>query len=120
MAQEMKLNEEQQKLVDFMNNPTCIAEMNAAKTPAEGVQVFKNHGIDMDEERLKTFLEIGINMKDKGGELSEDDLKKVTGGLSYGYYYDYSFTWSYTYTWSYTSYTSWYSSSYGWYSTWYY
>lgn len=118
MANQIQLNEEQQKIVDFMNNPQCMAEMNAAKTPAEGVQVFKNHGIDMDEERLKAFLEIGMNMKDKGGELSEEDLKKVTGGMSYYYYYSYSYTWSYSY--SYNYYDSWYSYSYSWYSSWYY
>ena len=84
METSRKLDAEQQKIVDFMNNETKLQALAKMKTAAEAVNYFNAHGIEMDEEKLKGFLEIGIKMHNKNRKLTEDDLKKVTGG---GYYY---------------------------------
>ena len=118
MNKEKAMSPEEQKLVDFMNDEKVVAKLKDIKKPEDAIALFQEHGIDMDEERLKAFLEAGIKSKEtEGKELGEEALKQVTGGAYY--YYSYSYSWSYTYSYNDYYYNEWYSYSYSWYEYWY-
>ena len=118
MNKEKAMSAEEQKLVEFMNDEKVVAKLQNIKKPEEAIALFQEHGIDMDEERLKAFLEAGIKSKEtEGKELGEEALKQVTGGAYY--YYSYSYSWSSVYRSNNTYYRQWYSCSYSWYRSWY-
>lgn len=83
-----QLTKEQVDLIRFLHNKEAMAEMDKTKTAADGVAVMKRYGLDMDEEKLESFLRAGkAHNAQKSGELGEEELKKVVGG----YYYESSY-----------------------------
>ena len=59
-----------------------IFKAKQAKTPEELIAIAKENGMEMTEERAKTYFE---QLNPTTGELSNDELDNVAGGACYAY-----------------------------------
>ena len=63
----------------LLQNEDFVHAMENAQDCAEAAEVFKRFGVDVSEEELRRVCELG-----KNGELSEDALESVAGGVRLG------------------------------------
>ncbi|MCH5187247.1 MAG: hypothetical protein J1F63_02500 [Oscillospiraceae bacterium] len=74
------LNEEMaKKIAALVENEEAVKAFSATQNVTERVDVLKQYGIDVTEAELSACESILINTKD--GELTEENLKSVSGGL---------------------------------------
>ena len=70
-----------QKVIDLIKNDATIEnEMTSAKTVEELQAVFARRGVTVTEDELDELVVSTIEVPE--GELSEDDLSNVAGGIS--------------------------------------
>ncbi len=62
-----------------MNKEELIAKLKEAKSSDEILALAKENGIELDEEKAKELF----NQLNASGELSDDDLDKVAGGIGF-------------------------------------
>ncbi len=56
-----------------------IGKLKQAQSPAELITLAKENGLEITEEQAKVYFE---QLKAKAGELSDDELAKVAGGVA--------------------------------------
>ncbi len=56
-----------------------IGKLKQAQSPAELITLAKENGLEITEEQAKAYFE---QLKAKAGELSDDELAKVAGGVA--------------------------------------
>ena len=62
-----------------MNKEELIAKLKEAMSSDEILALAKENGIELDEEKAKELF----NQLNASGELSDDDLDKVAGGIGF-------------------------------------
>lgn len=77
----------EQKLKELDNDKEFLSELEKARTEEDIIAVFRKNGIDLTKKDIDDFLKSTV----KSEELSEEELKGISGGKSK--YYKFKLLW---------------------------
>ena len=71
-----------EEIVKFLDNPQTIAHLKSLDNEKEMVSYLHENGIDISLEKASELIKIFKLFEEKNGEISEEDLEGISGGVS--------------------------------------
>lgn len=68
------------KMNDLLSNPEFLKKVESTSSVEEAIELFRDEGLEVSESELRTIFTAPV--EDESGELSEESLESVTGGVS--------------------------------------
>ena len=79
-----KVNEANvKKAQELLSNQEFMNSLVSTETIEEAQKLFKANGLEVNEEEIKLLGKFINTVREKKGELSEDDVQEVVGGKNY-------------------------------------